>query len=79
MNGGPSVQDKIVSRDKEGLGGAKDSIVTRARTVAELPAAPEQGERAFVTDSNAASYTAGIGTTVAAVRACPSCSTAPTG
>lgn len=42
------------------------SVITSALTVATLPAAPTAGERAFVTDSNAASFTAGIGTIVAA-------------
>jgi hypothetical protein len=41
------------------------SLVTTPCTVATLPATPVAGQRAFVTDSNAASYTAGIGTVVA--------------
>ena len=49
------------------------SVATVALTVATLPATPIAGQRAFVTDSNAASYTAGIGAIVAAggTTACP--------
>jgi len=42
------------------------SVITSALTVATLPASPTAGERAFVTDSNAVSFTAGIGAVVAA-------------
>ncbi len=42
------------------------SLITTACTVATLPAAPVAGQRAFVTDSDAASFTAGIGAIVAA-------------
>jgi hypothetical protein len=42
------------------------SITTLALTVATLPATPVAGQRAFVTDSNAVSFTAGIGAVVAA-------------
>jgi hypothetical protein len=41
------------------------SVITSALTVATLPASPTAGERAFVTDSNAVSFTAGIGAVVA--------------
>jgi hypothetical protein len=45
-----------------------DSVQYKTYTVAQLPAASSAliGTRAVVTDSNAASYTAGIGATVAA-------------
>ncbi len=42
------------------------TIGTSALTVATLPVSPVTGQRAFVTDSNAASLTAGIGAVVAA-------------
>lgn len=42
------------------------SMITSALTVATLPGSPVAGERAFVTDSNAASFTLGIGAVVAA-------------
>lgn len=41
------------------------SLTSVALTVATLPASPVAGQRAFVTDSNAISYTLGIGTVVA--------------
>lgn len=41
-------------------------LITDALTVATLPATPVAGQRAFVTDSNAVSFTAGIGAVVAA-------------
>ncbi len=40
-------------------------VVTGALTVATLPSSPAAGQRAFVTDSNAASFTAGIGAVAA--------------
>jgi hypothetical protein len=43
-----------------------NSLATGALTVATLPAPPAAGQRAFVTDSNAASFTLGIGAVVAA-------------
>jgi hypothetical protein len=42
------------------------SIATTAITVSTLPASPVAGQRGFVSDSNAASFTAGIGSVVAA-------------
>jgi hypothetical protein len=45
---------------------AAESVTTTALTVATLPGTPVAGQRAFVTDSNAASFTAGIGAIVAA-------------
>jgi hypothetical protein len=75
----PTVLDTIVSRIQDGFGASKQlsilnadtdvqapSIITTPLTVATLPAAPVAGQRAFVTDSNAASLTAGIGAVLAA-------------
>jgi hypothetical protein len=42
------------------------ALTTAAVTVATLPPTPAAGERAFVTDSNAVSFTAGIGAVLAA-------------
>lgn len=51
----------LISADANG-----SYIQTPGMAVADLPASPVRGMRCYVTDSNAVSYTAGIGATVAA-------------
>ncbi len=62
-----SVADRITQLTIAASGGVLvPGLITPALTVAALPATPVAGQRAFVTDSNAVSFTAGIGTIVAA-------------
>tara|TARA_R110000868_G_scaffold154667_2_gene380782 strand:+ start:2283 stop:3731 length:1449 start_codon:yes stop_codon:yes gene_type:complete len=52
--------------DVTGTGNFTKGVITVPSTVAALPASPTKGQHAFVSDSNAASCTAGIGAIVAA-------------